>query len=340
MIGLLVAATVFFAVAALTGIVRRLALRHELIDVPNQRSSHQAPTPRGGGLAIVAVVVVAWLLAAAAGTIALDAALVLSAAGLIVAAVGFVDDRGHVAARWRFVVQLLAACIVTLWTGGLGYLAFAGQVVEIAWFGAVLAVLGIIWMINLFNFMDGIDGIAGVEAVTVAFGAALVLWLSGHTSQALLMLVVGAASLGFLAWNWPPAKIFMGDVGSSFLGFVLGSAAIATHAEGSLDIWVWLVLLGVFVVDATLTLIRRVLRGERFYEAHRSHAYQHAARRLGSHRAVTLAVAAINILWLLPIAWLIESGRIAGIYGFLIAYVPLVWLAVANRAGRSEISSN
>ena len=280
--------------------------------------------------------VVAWFLAAAAGAITLDAVLVLAAAGLIVAAVGFIDDRGHVAARWRFIVQLLAACIVTLWTGGLGYLEFAGQVVETGWFGAVLAVLGIIWMINLFNFMDGIDGIAGVEAATVAFGAALLLWLSGHASQALLMLVVGAGSLGFLVWNWPPAKIFMGDVGSSFLGFVFGSTAIATHAEGSLDIWVWLVLLGVFVVDATVTLLRRVSRGERFYEAHRSHAYQHAAQRLGSHRAVTLAVGAINVLWLLPIAWLIVSGRIAGVYGFLLAYAPLLWLAIANHAGRGE----
>jgi Fuc2NAc and GlcNAc transferase len=324
------------AVAALTGVVRSLALRHELIDIPNQRSSHETPTPRGGGLAIVAGVVAAWIVAAAAGAIAGEAVFVLSSAGLTVAVVGLIDDRAHVAARWRFLVHLLAASIVTLWTGGLGHLALPGYIVELGWAGFLLAVLGIVWMINLFNFMDGIDGIAGAESTTVAFSAAGLLWLSGHSEEAWLVSIVGAASLGFLAWNWPPAKIFMGDVGSSFLGFVLGSVAIATHAQGTLDIWVWLVVLGVFVVDATVTLFRRVIRGERFYEAHRSHAYQHAARRFGSHRTVSLWVAAINVLWLLPIAALIASGRISGVFGFIAAYVPLLWIALAWRAGQPD----
>jgi Fuc2NAc and GlcNAc transferase len=326
------------AVAAMTGAVRHLAIRHELIDVPNQRSSHETPTPRGGGLAIVVGVVVAWAVAVFLGPVAAEAVFVLSSAGLIVAVVGLVDDRAHVAARWRLLVHLVAACIVTLWSGGLTHVVLQGQVIELGWGGVVLALLGIIWMTNLFNFMDGIDGIAGAESSSVALGAAGLLWLSGHHGEASVLAIVGAASLGFLAWNWPPAKIFMGDVGSSFLGFVLGAIAIVTHAQGSLDIWAWLVMLGVFVVDATLTLARRVIRGERFYDAHRSHAYQHAARRLESHRAVSGAVAVINVLWLLPIAWLIDSGRIAGIYGFLIAYVPLVWLAVANRAGSGDDS--
>ncbi len=326
------------AVAALTGAVRHLAIRHELLDVPNQRSSHETPTPRGGGLAIVIGVVVAWTVAALSGAAAAEAVFVLSSAALIVAFVGLMDDRAHVAARWRLIVHLLAACIVTLWSGGLGGLELPGKVIELGWGGVVLAVLGITWMTNLFNFMDGIDGIAGVESTCAALGAAGLLWLSGHPGEASLLAIVGAASLGFLAWNWPPAKIFMGDVGSGFLGFVLGSAAIATHGQGALDIWAWLVILAVFLVDATLTLVRRVLRGERFYEAHRSHAYQHAARRLESHGAVSGAIAVMNLLWLLPIAWLIDSGRIAGIYGFLIAYLPLLWLAVANRAGCGDDS--
>ena len=277
MIGVLALAVVAIVVAALTGAVRRLALRHELIDVPNQRSSHETPTPRGGGLAIVAGTALAWVAAALSGAAPAAALIVLLLPGLAVAGIGFVDDRAHVAARWRILVHLLAAGVVTAWTGGLGQLVLPGHVIELGWGGAILAMLGIIWMTNLFNFMDGIDGIAGVE-----------------------------------------------------------SATVATHAQGSLDIWAWLVLLGVFVVDATFTLVRRVMRGERFYEAHRSHAYQHAARRLGSHKAVTIAVAAINILWLLPIALLIAAGRIAGIYGFLVAYVPLLWLAVANRAGCND----
>jgi len=329
-------AVVFAVVAVFTGTVRRFALRNELIDVPNQRSSHRTPTPRGGGLAIVAGVVFAWIASGIRGAVAADSVLVLALAGLVVAGVGFVDDRAHVAARWRLLAHLLAATIVTIWTGGLGHLTLPGHILELGWAGQFLALLGVVWMINLFNFMDGIDGIAGIESATAAFGAAGLLWLSGHAADALILAIAGAASLGFLVWNWPPARIFMGDVGSGFLGFVLGSMAIATHVEGSLDIWAWLVILGVFVVDATVTLIRRVMRGERFYEAHRSHAYQNAARHLNSHKMVTLAVAAINVLWLLPIAALIALGKVAGVLGFLVAYVPLFWLAIAYHAGRSE----
>jgi Fuc2NAc and GlcNAc transferase len=121
---------------------------------------------------------------------------------------------------------------------------------------------------------------------------------------AFVVAALGAASLGFLAWNWPPAKVFMGDAGSAFLGFAFGSLALVTHALGALVIWSWLILLGVFLVDATVTLVRRLLRGERVYEAHRSHAYQHASRRLGSHRTVSVAVGVLNIAWLAPLALL------------------------------------
>jgi Fuc2NAc and GlcNAc transferase len=325
---------------AVTGLYRRYAVARGVIDLPTNRSSHVHPTPRGGGISIVLCVLGASAAALMRGAIPAQLVIAVCGLGALIAVAGLIDDHVALSAKWRFLVQTFAAVTVVWMLGGMGHLTFGATQIQLGVIGDVVAVLFLVWLTNLFNFMDGIDGIAGVESATVAFSAGVLLWLSGQADQALLMSIVGAASLGFLVWNWPPAKIFMGDVGSGFLGFAFGAMAIATHANKSLDIWVWLVILGVFVVDATLTLIRRVMRGERFYEAHRSHAYQHAASRLGSHKPVTLAVAGINIVWLLPIAALITSGTIAGIYGFLVAYVPLLWLAAANRAGCDDNASD
>ena len=161
----------------------------------------------------------------------------------------------------------------------------------------------LVWLTNLFNFMDGIDGLAGMEAVSVSGLGAFLLLRNRLLSGAQLSLMLCAASLGFLVWNWPPAKIFMGDVGSGFLGFTLGTLALFSSKTDSTLVWPWLILLAAFLVDATVTLLRRISGRARWYEAHRSHAYQHAARASGSHAKVTLAVAAMNIGWLFPLAW-------------------------------------
>jgi Fuc2NAc and GlcNAc transferase len=196
----------------------------------------------------------------------------------------------------------------------------------------------VVWLLNLYNFMDGIDGIAGVEAVTVALAACLLAWLAGLGVEAWWpMLLLAAGVAGFLVWNWPPARIFMGDAGSGFIGLMLGLLSIQA-AQLSFELLAgWLVLLAVFVTDATLTLLRRLLRGQPLTEAHRSHAYQYAARRLGGHRSVTLAVAGINLLWLLPIAALMVTGWLATIPGLVLAYAPLVGLAWWLKAGAAEM---
>jgi Fuc2NAc and GlcNAc transferase len=190
----------------------------------------------------------------------------------------------------------------------------------------------------LYNFMDGIDGIAGVEALTVCLGGVLLYWLTGSESagSAALLLLLSAV-LGFLVLNIPPAKIFMGDAGSGFLGLCLGALSIEAARQAPAFLWSWLILLGVFIVDATVTLFRRVKRGQKFYIAHRSHAYQYASRRFGSHRLVTLAVALINLLWLLPLALLVGLRSLDGITGLCIAYAPLVWLAYRFKAGAPEL---
>jgi Fuc2NAc and GlcNAc transferase len=191
-----------------------------------------------------------------------------------------------------------------------------------------------VWLINLTNFMDGIDGVAATEAVTVSLGGALAtLLVARDDPQWIAPLILAGSSLGFLAWNWPPARIFMGDGGSSFLGLMFGVLSLhAAHRTPAL-FWSWMILLGVFIVDATVTLTRRTIRGDRVYEAHRTHAYQHAARRLGAHRPVTMTIAVINVAWLLPLAALVARGSLPDVVGVLVAYVPLVVAAIWLGAG-------
>jgi Fuc2NAc and GlcNAc transferase len=331
------AAAVAAAACVLTWFVMRLALRLAILDVPNERSSHQLPTPRGGGVAIVFTVVGTWLLAAVYGLVDRQEVVVLAAGGLLVAAIGLADDRSDVPAKWRLLVHLIAAALLVAATGGLSAISFGGVSVDLGWAGAILALLYIVWLLNLYNFMDGIDGIAGVEAVTVAVPAAALLWMTGDTAMAIVTLTVGAASLGLLVWNWAPAKIFMGDVGSSFLGYTFGALAVVSHATSGVSIYAWSILLGAFIVDATVTLIRRIVTGQKFYKAHRAHAYQHAVDRYGSHATVSVAVGVTNIVWLFPVAWFVVSGRLDGFYGLIIAWLPLLGIAVKYHAGKSSV---
>lgn len=322
----------------LTGALRRYALHNNLIDLPNGRSSHVVPTPRGGGVAIVssflAFLPVLWI----GDVLSFDAFMALFGAGLLVAIVGFLDDHGHIPARWRLLSHFTAAVWVLIWSHGLPPVEAFGYVVDLGWFAHILAAFYLVWMLNLYNFMDGIDGLASVEAITTCFGAALLYWLCATPIIAWVPLLLGFGVAGFLYWNFPKARIFMGDAGSGFLGISLGVLAIQ-GAWMSFDLfWGWLILLGVFIVDATFTLFRRILRGDKLYEAHRSHAYQFASREFRSHIPVTVAVALINVLWLLPLASFVATKQLDGIVALIIAYTPLILLAWRFRAGALEAS--
>ena len=318
--------------ALLTWLMRRYALSSRFLDWPNARSSHSVPTPRGGGVAIV----VAFLVGVLVSELVFGASVSwgLIEAGIGVAAVGLIDDRGHIPARWRLLAHFVCAGWI-LYSIGIPPLDWLDSAIDLGAFGALLAILYLVWMLNLYNFMDGIDGIAGVEALTAGMGGALAYTLAGGSliGGGLPAALLAAAAAGFLVWNLPPARIFMGDVGSGFLGLMLGAISLQAAVERPLLLWCWLVLLGVFVVDATVTLVRRMLRREQVYEAHRSHAYQHASREFEAHRPVTLAVAAINVFWLLPWAIAIALGHVAGLVGLVVAYIPLLLLAFRFKAG-------
>jgi Fuc2NAc and GlcNAc transferase len=183
--------------------------------------------------------------------------------------------------------------------------------------------------------MDGIDAIASIEAISVCLGGALLLILPEYDFKngAGPLLLLSASVTGFLFWNFPPAKIFMGDAGSGFLGIMLGLISIQAAWIAPQFFWSWLILLGVFIVDATLTLCRRFFQHEKVYEAHCSHAYQQAARFYHSHKPVSVAVAGINLCWLLPIALGVGFGKLDGFLGLTMAYFPLVLLAFHFNAG-------
>lgn len=320
----------------LTALMRRYALSKELLDLPNFRSSHKLPTPRGGGVAIVASFMVVLAAMALHGSLPTMVIWALFGAGSIVAVLGFWDDHGHVPARWRLLGHFVAAGWGVYWLGGVPSLALVGVVIDAPWILNGLAVFYLVWLLNLYNFMDGIDGIASVEAICVCLGGAVLFSATAHPNLGFLLLSLLVAVAGFLYWNYPPARIFMGDVGSGFLGVILGLLSLYAARLTPELFWSWLVLLGVFVVDASITLLRRMVGGQKFHEAHRTHAYQHASIKHESHLAVTWSVAAINLIWLFPMALMIGLGKLGCFSGVAISYFPLVCMAIYYKAGNSH----
>lgn len=299
---LLVCLATAIAAVAGTRLVRAYAERTEILDIPNIRSSHTEPTPRGGGVivALTWMAGTAWFMAT--DQVPVATSLALLGGGFLIALTGWWDDRRNLPRKIRFTLQLGAAFWTVLLLGGLDTVQLPPWTVSLGTLGSALAVLGVVWMINLYNFMDGIDGLAGIEALTSALFIGIVFQTAGREELALLSWVLGAASLGFLVWNWPPASIFMGDVGSGLLGYAFAALALVAETTAGIPLVVVLVPLGVFIVDATYTLFRRLLKGETVYKAHRSHVYQRLVRGGWTHRQVDITVFGLNIL-LCVIAW-------------------------------------
>jgi len=299
-----------------TGLVRRYAIARELLDQPNPRGSHLRPTPRGGGLAIAVVILGGTALAAGLGWIGADVGLAVVGGGALVAAIGWVDDQRSLKPLLRAVVHCLAAAWSLYWLGGLPFLGTGETRLALGLVGSLFGIIGVVWIINLYNFMDGIDGLAAGEAVLVAGIGCTFLLADGRRDLAIIALLTVGASGGFLVWNWAPAKIFMGDVGSGLLGFIFATLAVGSENAGSFPLLGWLLLLGAFVFDATVTLLRRLLAQDRWYEAHRSHAYQRAVQAGWGHREVTSVVLGLTA-GLGVLAWVVHHHP--GMLGAMLA---------------------
>ncbi len=311
------------AAFALSAAVTRLSIgyarRRRLIDQPGARRSHAEPTPRGGGIGIVIAALALVCAPALAGGSSVIATGALAIAIVLVAAAGWIDDHRGLAARWRFALHCLAAAVL-LWPIILP-LALIPELVENAtsmsasgaWLLVAAAAILIVWFINLHNFMDGIDGILAIQAIFVFAAIAVLCARSGAVVHAGQLAILAAATAGFLPFNFPRARIFMGDVGSGVLGLLLALAVLWQAATPRSVFASGLILCSAFVVDASCTLISRMLRGRRWYSAHREHLYQWLARRGGSHARVVAMYAAWNFLVVVPVVvWINrDAGAVA-----------------------------
>lgn len=328
---------IFFSLAfGFTYFMRAYALKKNIIDNPNERSSHSVPTPRGGGVAVVCSYLLALVVLIYSQQLEVHTGLTLIIAGFIIALLGFLDDHGHINSMLRLAVHFFVAIGVIISLGGFSEVtAFNG--LQLGFLANIIAVLFLVWLLNLYNFMDGINGIASVEAITTVVSMAILYYVLNTTLNSDILWLLAACVFGFLLWNFPKAKIFMGDACSGFLGLTLGILALIALKENLALFCAWIICLGVFVVDATYTLIKRVLSGYKMYDAHRSHSYQILSRKWGNHTPVTLAVAAVNLFWLFPIAYITTTQLWAyPEMAVLIAYLPLILIAIKLRAGTPD----
>ncbi len=281
---MLVYLIVFLSAVFLTYTIKKIALRKNILDIPNERSSHTIPTPRGGGLAIIVVFYI-WLLIFhnSIDTNTFNALL----CAIPIAIIAFLDDIKPLSFKIRLLIQTVCAISSIYFLGGIDKIDFLYFKLE-GWWLNIFAFFAILWLTNLYNFLDGIDGYAGMEALTVGIGSYI---LTNNE----IALVIAFASLGFLIFNWHKASIFMGDVGSSTLGFIFAILCFSDANQHG-NIWIWIILLELFWLDATITLFRRVKNREKVTVAHKKHIYQRAVQIGYTHSQVVLFASFVNIV--------------------------------------------
>ena len=284
------------------GVFVRWSESRQRFDVPNERSSHEIPTPVGGGIVFVAITVLVWGSAAFFSPLYLKQILILCLAGLVIAIVSWIDDERPINPLIRFSVHIAGAVSVVLAFGSPDAMGYGplGTLDLFPMLSQVLSVLWIVWMTNAFNFMDGIDGIAGGQATVCCIGWFLLLSVFGIPEFATGILVLVAGILGFLIYNWPPAKVFMGDVGSAFLGFLLASIPFAASFLAGKNESVYflsaIAFTWPFLFDSVYTFLKRLFAGEKVWKAHRKHIYQRLIKAGYSHLSVSLTYTGISIV--------------------------------------------
>ena len=325
--------------ATFTYITKSWAKENRLLDIPNKRSSHSTPKPKCGGISVALIMLLFGLALYFFNYLSLNSAAALFGGGLIVAGVGFWDDiKGYVHPKHRLFAHIVAGFFAMFLISGFPELYIGPYMLNLGFVGFFVGVFLIVGFVNIFNFMDGIDGISGSQVLFFSLGTLLLKNISPLSSETamLFLLALAGVSLGFLIWNWAPSKIFLGDVGSCFLGFIMMvSILIISNAESTL-FWPLMILIGVYIVDTSYTLFKRIIDGQKWYEAHRTHAYQKAAIKYESHKKVVKAISLINLLWLLPLAVLALTIPAWGIFILMVAYFPLVVFSFKLRAGEKE----
>jgi len=309
----------FVSSTLLVWLLIHLAPRFQLLAHPNARSSHVSATPTMGGIAIIAPVLVVLALTTIQSGDTFAPGLLFAA--ILLALVGVLDDLRELSAGLRFCAQVFAVILLLYWLDP-----------GLTPFWLCLIGLLMLWLINLYNFMDGIDGIAGLQALVFCIGA-IVLAQGVSGVAGILLWSISGATVGFLAFNWPPARIFMGDVGSLVLGLTIGALVFELHRTSELPFIASVILLSGFWIDASYTLCVRMLTGQRFTQAHRSHLYQRLSDRLG-HLGTTSLFGMVAVVWLMPLAWLSVRFPVWSAGCVVVAALPYLIGAVWFRAGR------
>ena len=335
MIRLISAASVFGLVSALgvVALTLRWARRRQLLDHPNERSLHERPTPRGGGIGIVVPVAIAIFVTAVWHTDGRFPGAWLGALSLTLAAVGFLDDIRNLSAAIRLVIQTVAASLFVWAVGAWMVVSIPGvRSLELGPAAAVLTVVFLVWISNAYNFMDGIDGIAGVQGFIAGLGWVAVGALLNDPLLAVAGASVAFACLGFLRFNWSPASIFMGDVGTGFLGFLFGGLIVYASTQSPAAATAGVLFVWPFLADTLFTIMRRAVRGENLMRAHRSHVYQRLVLSGCSHRVVTLLYAGLAALGTaIGLGQLQESSWPPMVLSVIPALGVLTWAAVIRR---------
>jgi Fuc2NAc and GlcNAc transferase len=324
MVGAAAAVVVVLLTGWLAGRIRREALAREWLDVPNERSSHERPVPRIGGLSIVLVV--------QTGVLALGLLVpqripwfwTIFVSGTMIVAIGLLDDLFGMRKRVRILVHLLAAAVIVLYIGARVEIVFPEALQLTGPPAMLLIILYVVWNINSYNFMDGIDGLAGGHAVYVGLAAGGFALAGGSLWLAVVYGLIAMASLGYLRWNWHPAKVFMGDLCSGFLGITFAVTSLWGDLSDAVPLTVFLILMAYFYVDSGWTTLRRLLAGENITTPHRDFAFHHAIRAGHSHAKVTTVVLLLELFWLTPMAALaLYLGDNRSIFALVGAYLPV-----------------
>jgi Fuc2NAc and GlcNAc transferase len=298
----------------------KIALKRGVLSNPNYRTLHESPIPRGGGIVFSIVFIVSLFLFWYIGQLPDNLLLIFGVGGLIAALFGFLDDIKNIRASKKLIIQFLLGTWVV-------YSLDGGPLLSIGWVSFLVAisttVLFLVWMINAYNFMDGIDGMASSGAIFVSSVMTLVLFLTGGSLELIVIFMLLLASVSaFIFFNWPPASIFMGDSGSIFLGYIFGSLILITVESGDISIWSWLIVFGYFFADTTVTQIMRVILVKKWYQVHRSHAYQNLARITKSHLKVTGGVMLYNIFWIFPLTLWSALQPETALFAVVLAITP------------------
>lgn len=313
---------IFFLGILLLRYYEPYAIRKDIVAVPGSRTLHENKIPRGGGIVFSLLFVFGIAILFVLGITSFEVLMVLGVGGFVATIFGFADDIVDISEGYKMTVQILLAMWVVYWFE-------ANILIEWvpSWFSLFITSFLLVWMINLYNFMDGIDGMAISGALFISIVASILSLVGGGLELSIIFFLLAVSSVGFIIYNWPPARIFMGDAGSIFLGYCFGALVLKSLTNGDISFWIWVIILSYFLVDTTVTLLLRIVIVRR-YLPHRSHAYQNLARIWNSHAKVTGLVMAYHFIWILPLSVWATIDNDVEVIAALLAIVPVILLTL------------